>query len=676
MQRPRSGCFVQFILALAILICSSPGVLAQSQRNLGVSTTHANEQRLALVIGNGSYKDAPLANPANDAQDIAKALADLGFKVTLRTNAHQRAMKQAIREFGAQLKQGGVGLFYFAGHGIQSKGRNYLVPVGASINGEADLEDESVDSNLILAHMEEAQNRVNIVVLDACRNNPFARSFRSAARGLSQIDAARGNFIAFATAPGQVANDGTGRNGTYTKHLLQSLRQSGSDVERVFKRVAAGVAQETSGKQVPWVSSSLTGDFYFRATDAGAVGQSTPAPHQAPARAAVDPLTVELAFWDSIRNSTNPSDFKAYLDQFPDGRFAALARTRSQAPAPQAASAAPPVTLALASPSSSAASPGSSRLGSPSNIAALSLGPVSSSFPSKPVRLVVPFSPGEATDFLARTIAQKAAELSGQPFIIDNRPGAGGIIGADMVAKSAADGYTLLVAASSHAINPSIFSNLPFDAVRAFAPVTLLGIAPSVLVVHPAVPANSVQDLVSYARANPGKLAFASFGNGSSAHFAAEMLKSATGINLVHVAYKGSAPALTDLMAGQVQLMFAIPSAVQAHISSGKLKALAVASPQRSPMLPNVPTLAEGGLAGFEMLNWTGLLAPAGTPRDVINRLNQLVVRALNSSDVKDKIVNFGMEPLAGSPDGTQAYIEAEISKYRRVAQASGIRAD
>lgn len=223
-----------------------------------------SEQRVALVIGNSAYKASPLKNPANDATDMAAALKELGFKVTLRTDASQRQMKQALREFAQDLRRGGVGLFYFAGHGVQSKGRNFLIPIGANVETEAELEDESVDANLVLSYMDEAQNRVNIVVLDACRNNPFARSFRSASRGLAQMDAAKGSFVAFATAPGSVAADGDGRNGVYTEHLLASLKQPDGDIDKVFRRVAADVSTVTGGKQVPWVASSLTGDFYFR----------------------------------------------------------------------------------------------------------------------------------------------------------------------------------------------------------------------------------------------------------------------------------------------------------------------------------------------------------------------------------------------------------------------------
>ena len=236
------------------------------------------EPRLALVIGNSAYQSDPLRNPVNDAADMARALQGLGFRVTLARDATQRQMVERINEFGRDLKKsGGIGLFYFAGHGVQSKGRNYLVPVNAKVNHEEELEFEAVDANRLLAVMDAAENRVNIVVLDACRNNPFARSFRSASRGLAQMDAAKGSYLAFATAPGSVAADGSGSNGVYTEALLKSLREPDTDIHKVFTRVTAEVARSTGGRQVPWTASSLTGDFAFTAT----------APAAAPAPAAV-----------------------------------------------------------------------------------------------------------------------------------------------------------------------------------------------------------------------------------------------------------------------------------------------------------------------------------------------------------------------------------------------------
>lgn len=269
---------------------------------IGSASAQQKEQRVALVIGNSAYKESPLANPVNDATDMAKALQDAGFKVILRKNATTREMRQAIREFSSELRQAQVGLFYFAGHGVQVKGNNYLVPVSAEIQSEADVEDLAIDANYALRTIEEAQVKVSIVILDACRNNPFARSFRSTSRGLAQMSAASGSFVAFSTAPGSLAADGLGRNGIYTKHLLASLNGADTDIQKVFQRTRAAVVKETAGKQTPWESTSLIGDFYFRPSKAANAGAPP-----------VDPAAIELLFWDSIKSSTSPNDFKAYL---------------------------------------------------------------------------------------------------------------------------------------------------------------------------------------------------------------------------------------------------------------------------------------------------------------------------------------------------------------------------
>ncbi|MFZ9408081.1 MAG: caspase family protein [Burkholderiaceae bacterium] len=223
------------------------------------------DRRVALVVGNSTYTNAPLNNPINDANDMAAKLRSMGFEVMLRTNLNRAQMRAAVREFGEALKRKEVGLFYFAGHGIESKGRNFLIPVAASLASEFELEDEAVDANAVLRAMEDAGNPTNILILDACRDNPFARSWRSGSRGLAPMNAPAGSFIAFATAPGSVAADGTGRNGTFTKHLLASLGHQDLDIDRVFTRVTAAVANETGRKQIPWKFSSLTGEFSFGA---------------------------------------------------------------------------------------------------------------------------------------------------------------------------------------------------------------------------------------------------------------------------------------------------------------------------------------------------------------------------------------------------------------------------
>jgi hypothetical protein len=283
----------------------------------------ASPDRVALVIGNSAYKTSPLANPVNDAADVAAALRGLGFQVVSRNNASQAEMRNAIRDFGNQLRRAQVGLFYYAGHGLQIAGNNYIVPVSADIRNEADAEDLSINMTYVLRTMEESQVKVSLVILDACRNNPYARGFRSASRGLAQMNAATGSLIAFATAPGAVAADGSGRNGIYTKHLLQSLRESDTDVLKVFQRTRAGVVAETGGAQTPWESTSLVGDFYFR----GAAPARAKAAPASPVVAS-DSRADDRVFWESVKDSRNAGELQAYLDQFPNGLYAPLARSR------------------------------------------------------------------------------------------------------------------------------------------------------------------------------------------------------------------------------------------------------------------------------------------------------------------------------------------------------------
>jgi len=312
------------LLPLILTICFPAQLYAQQDRQLtqnGSASSVAASKRLALVIGNGAYTSAPpLKNPPNDARDMAASLRTLGFDVTSGINVNQKDMKRLIRDFGLKLKGGGSGLFYYAGHGVQSKGRNYLIPVDAEIQSEAEVEDSGVDASLVLNYMDDAQNGLNIVILDACRNNPFARSFRSANDGLAQVDAPTGTLIAYATAPGRVASDGTGQNGLYTSELLKQMQVPGLTVTDMFMRVRAEVMKQTGSKQVPWEASSLVGSFYF----SGAPGESTAATN--PSR--IDPTAFELSYWETIKNSQSADDFKAYLARYPQGQFVELAKNR------------------------------------------------------------------------------------------------------------------------------------------------------------------------------------------------------------------------------------------------------------------------------------------------------------------------------------------------------------
>jgi hypothetical protein len=316
---------ITFFFAIILLFTSS--AYAQQNRGLGVenSTASAN-RRIALVIGNGAYTSAPLKNPPNDATDMAKALSNVGFTVEHGLDLTQRQMKVLIREFGQKLKAGGQGLFYFAGHGIQLKGRNYLIPVDAEITSEADVEDQGVDVNLVMGLMDEAGNGLNVVILDACRNNPFARSFRSTADGLAQVDAPTGTLVAYSTAPGRVARDGVGRNGPYTAELLKQMRVPGLPIEEVMKRVRASLKQLTNGEQIPWESSSLVGNFYLNK----AVGTSTAANNPVsvgPGAPPANPAVVEQEYWETIKGSQDVEDFRDYLKEYPSGPHAVIARS-------------------------------------------------------------------------------------------------------------------------------------------------------------------------------------------------------------------------------------------------------------------------------------------------------------------------------------------------------------
>jgi tripartite-type tricarboxylate transporter receptor subunit TctC len=295
---------------------------------------------------------------------------------------------------------------------------------------------------------------------------------------------------------------------------------------------------------------------------------------------------------------------------------------------------------------------------------------------SKPLHIVVPYAAGGAVDVVARAVGQRLSELTGGPVIVDNRPGGNANIGADAVAKSAPDGATLLMGANGLATNVTLFKSLPFDARSDFAPVARVGYAPLVLVVAPESPAKSLKDLLAFAKAKPGALNYGSAGNGSSQHLATELLRIQTGISVVHVPYKGGAPAVTDLMGGRLSFFITNPIEVVANIKAGRLRALAVASPKRIPMLPEVPTFAEGGVAGYEAFVWWGLFAPAKTPKEAVARLGAEALKALEDPGVREKLAALGavVDPLG--PDAFDAFFRNEIDKWGKVVRTSGIQPD
>jgi tripartite-type tricarboxylate transporter receptor subunit TctC len=297
-------------------------------------------------------------------------------------------------------------------------------------------------------------------------------------------------------------------------------------------------------------------------------------------------------------------------------------------------------------------------------------------YPARPIRFVVPFGAGGPSDVLARTLGQRMTLDWSQTVVVDNRTGAAGIIGADIVAKSLPDGYTLLMAQVGDAISMSLYSKLPYNFERDFAPITLVGQTPFILVAHPSLAAKNVQELITLAKAKPGALTFASGGTGVASHLAGELFKGAAGINVVHVPYKGQAPATTDLLGGQVSFMFNNPITALPHVKAGKLRALAVSTPKRFSGLPEVPTVAESGLAGFDVGFWLGALAPAATPRAVVDKLNGEMVKILRVPEVAERLAAMGVEIIGSTPDEFARVIKADVVKWAKVVKESGAKAD
>ena len=321
-----------FLLTFAIFLqCFS----AQAQTDRGIKIEPVSQLRTALVIGNSKYSSSPLKNPANDAFDIASALRNCGFTVTLKTDANLRVMKRSIKDFGMALRKGGIGMFYYAGHGAQIDGQNFLIPIGADIDSESEVEYEALEAGRVLGLMKDAGNSMNIVILDACRNNPYMRNSRSARQGLAKMDAPFGSLVAYSTSPGSVASDGDRRNGLYTHFLLKYMREPGKKIEEVFKKVRRAVIKETSEKQTPWESSSLTGDFYFTKSR---TNHPTPPPpitvpekikpkvSQATRKVPIRNINPEEEMWLMIKETNDPKDIAYFLEAFPHGRLKSLAQ--------------------------------------------------------------------------------------------------------------------------------------------------------------------------------------------------------------------------------------------------------------------------------------------------------------------------------------------------------------
>lgn len=312
----------------------------------------------------------------------------------------------------------------------------------------------------------------------------------------------------------------------------------------------------------------------------------------------------------------------------------------------------------------------------PALLAVLAANPALAAYPDRPIRVIVPYAPGGGTDITTRTVTQRLAESLKTPFVVDNRGGAAGNIGKELAARATPDGYTLLTAGLSFAVNPSLFAKLGYDPVRDFAPISLIATAPLIVVVHPSVPAQSIKDVIALAKAKPGALNYASGGIGTGNHVAGELFTYMTGTRIVHVPYKGGGPALADVVAGQVQLLFNTTTSTLPFVRSGKLRALALTGAQRSPNLPDLPTVAESGVPGFDVGVWFGFVAPARTPQPIIDRLNAEVVKVTRLPEVRAQFAAQGADPVGGTPAEFGQYIRTEVAKWAKVAKAANLRAE
>jgi tripartite-type tricarboxylate transporter receptor subunit TctC len=306
----------------------------------------------------------------------------------------------------------------------------------------------------------------------------------------------------------------------------------------------------------------------------------------------------------------------------------------------------------------------------------LGIGAASDGYPNKPIRFIAPFPPGGTVEVLARAIGVKMTESWGRPVIIDNRPGASGIIGSEMAAKAPPDGYTLLMVPVTHATNSSLYSKVPYDPIADFTPISLAGSQPLMVVVNPSLPVKSIAELIAFAKAKPGQLNYGSSGNGTSQHLATELFKSMTKVDLVHVPYKGSAAALTDVISGQLSVMFPQMVTAISFAKSGKLRAIAVTSAKRSPAMPNLPTVAEAGVRGYESTAWFAVLGPAGMPKDLVDKIHGEIVRAVSSHDVRERLSSQGLDLIGSTPEELTEFLKTEIAKYSKLVKEIGGRLD
>lgn len=626
-------------------------ILAHLLTGLAASAALA-DKRVALVIGNGNYQNTQrLPNPTNDATDIAAALKRTGFETIVGLDLDKAGMENATIQFSRAAREADVAIFYYSGHAMQFNGVNYLMPVDAKLSDEADLRRMArVDE--IAEDVQKAKN-LRILVLDSCRNNPLAEQLkRSIGRtrsagiqnGLAKMDAPQGMIVAYSTQSGREAADGTGRNSPYTAAFLKHI-ETPEEIGTVFRKVSADVYENTKRDQLPELSLSFIGEFYLkgRPSDQSGISQADFAALQQQNREMQEQL-----------KKLGEANKKSLVE--PQKQIAVQTEKISLPPPP------PPDPVQ----EKKVAALTTDRLGDLTRADARG-------FPSRPITLIVPYPAGGSIDLMARLIGSNMSETLGSPVIIENVAGAGGTIGTMRAARATADGYTLVMGSLQNmSLAPSLYRDLSYAPEKDFAPVALVGSAPVVLVVHKDLPVKNLVEFGAYLKANPGKLAMANSGVGTLSQVSCSLLVSQLGGSAIEIPYRGSGPALTDLIAGHTQFMCDAAAIATPAIKSGTVKALAVASNERLPALPDVPTSAEAGVPAFRASNWSGIFAPKATPAPIVAKINAAIFKALDDGKVKTAFAGIGIDvpsPQRSTQVALGDLVTSEIALWKPIAK-------
>lgn len=774
----------------------------------------AYAKRVALVMGNDQYLSvSKLQKAGNDADAMARELKAAGFVVQLQKNLNYRSMVRTIESFANNIASGDDVVVFFAGHGVQIKSGNYILPIDIEAESESEIEKMAYGLNELTEKLSDAKAGFALVVIDACRDNPMRTKGRSigANRGLSPVEPAKGQMVIYSASKGQQALDrlherDTNPNGVFTREFIARMRKPGMRIEELVRDVQDAVeslAKTVRHDQRPALYNEARGNFYFYGPTAV---QIVPPVYAA---RVLSEEQKEEKFWDDTKAAGNKEAYEAYLESYPKGRYVSLAKANiarfnplaiNTTTKPDALLPTNPETLRLyrlaneqndtdaqvrlglmymngtggvvkdevevvrliklaaaknhpqaqvilgfmyengrgglvkdeaeavyfyrlsaaqnnalgqtnlglmyesgrgglianpaeamrlyklaADQNNTSARNHVSRLQAQAVATQVQSSTAQSAtsphigltnYPIKPVKIIVPYPPGGTTDVVGRVIAQNISSVLGQPFIIENKAGAAAVIGTEAVARSAADGHTLLITNTSYATVASVNLNMRRVIVPNMSSVSMLTKAPLILAINTALPVKDVRELIAYAKANPGKLTHASGGNATLPHFVGESFRLIAGISISHVPLRGTAPAIATLLNGEQAMIFASVASLAPLIASGKLRGLAVTSLERTP-LSNLPTLQSTGISSFDFNDWNSLMAPKGTPQDVIAKLNQALRRILDTAEVRERIEKNGFSVWPSTTTAAAiAFVDSEVEKFSRIAKAGNIVSD